>query len=305
MTALRLLLISFVLTLVAPALLAQGAGPAIVYDGADKFDASFNESGFNGAELYRELSGGSYAEAFLPAGADRVETIRALARAGHSPIVALGFNYGDAVAAVAAEFPASRFAIIDMVVDLPNVRSVVFREHEGSYLVGMAAGFATESNVVGFVGGMDIPLIRRFGCGFAGGVKAVNPDAEVISEMTGPTPAAFNNPERGAEIAAGQIAQGADVIYHASGGTGVGVLQTAASAGILGIGVDMNQNHLHPGRVLTSMLKQVDYAVFFAFQDAATGQFTTGIQSLGLEDRSVGFAVDQHNQGLMGGQLVG
>lgn len=115
------------------------------------------------------------------------------------------------MAAGAAECPASRFAIIDMVIDLPNIRSGVFREYEGSYLLGMAAGLATESNVVGSVGGMDIPLIRRFGCGLAGGVKAVNPDAEVIREMMGPTLTAFNNPERGAEIAAGQIAQGADV----------------------------------------------------------------------------------------------
>ncbi|MBB5515057.1 basic membrane protein A [Rubricella aquisinus] len=294
--------------LIAVAILFPAAvhanGPAVVYDGESKFDASFNESAFNGAELFRDITGQSYAEATLPEGADRVAVIRELARAGHGPIVAVGFNYGEAVNIVAGEFPNTSFAIIDMVVDRPNVRSVVFREHEGSYLVGMAAALSSESGTVGFVGGMDIPIIRRFACGFAGGVRAVDPDTRILVDMTGTTPAAFNDPEKGEALAKAQIADGADVIYHASGGTGVGVLQAVADAGVLGIGVDMNQNHMQPGRVLTSMLKQVDYAVFFAFQDALDGAFTGGIQSLGLEDRGVGFAVDQHNSGLMSGGMV-
>ena len=144
-----------------------------------------------------------------------------------------------------------------MVVDKPNVRSLVFKEQEGSYLVGIMAGMASQSKKVGFVGGMDIPLIRRFGCGYVGGAKAAGA-TDVIQNMTGDTPAAWNDPTKGGEIAKTQIDQGADVIYAAAGGTGVGVLQAAADAGKLGIGVDSNQNGLQPGKVLTSMLKRVD-----------------------------------------------
>ncbi|QPH55123.1 BMP family lipoprotein [Pontivivens ytuae] len=286
-----------------PALAQQG--PVLFYDGGDKMDASFNESAWNGAELYRMTEGGTYSEVVLPDGADRVELMRDYARQGYEPIVAIGFLYGEAVNQVAAEFPETDFAIVDMVVDQPNVRSVVFREHEGSYLMGAMAAMASESDTVGFVGGMDIPVIRKFACGYVGGVKAVNPDATVLVEMTGTTPAAFNDPERGEELAEGQIAQGADVIYHASGGTGVGVLDAVADAGILGIGVDMNQNGLEPGSVLTSMLKQVDYAVYFALKDHAVGEYTYGIQSLGLEDRGVGYAVDENNQFLVDRTMVG
>ena len=290
--------------LVLAATSAAAQGPVLFYDGGEKLDASFNESAWNGAELFRQTEGGTYAEVVLPDGADRAELMRDHARRGFDPIVAIGFLYGDAVSVVAAEFPETEFAIIDMVVDRPNVRSVVFREHEGSYLMGMMAALSSETGTVGFVGGMDIPLIHRFACGYAGGVRAVNPEAEVLVAMTGDTPAAFNDPERGADLAEAQIARGADVIYHASGGTGVGVLGAAAEAGILGIGVDMNQNGMHPGAVLTSMLKQVDYAVYFALKDHADGNWSTGVQSLGIEDRAVGFAMDANNQNLVGRSMV-
>ncbi|WP_316014816.1 BMP family ABC transporter substrate-binding protein [Roseobacter sp. HKCCA0434] len=279
-------------------------GPVLFYDGGEKMDGSFNESAWNGAELFATTEGGTYAEVVLPEGADRAELMRQYAADGYDPIVAIGFLYGDAVGAVAPEFPDTDFAIVDMVVDQPNVRSVVFREHEGSFLMGLAAALATESDTVGFVGGMDIPLIHRFACGFTGGVKSINPTATVLVEMTGDTPAAFNDPERGEEIAEAQIAAGADVIYHASGGTGVGVLDAAADAGILGIGVDMNQNGMEPGSVLTSMLKQVDYAVYFALKDHADGNYSYGVQSLGLEDRGIGYAVDEHNQFLLDRMMI-
>ena len=164
-----------------------------------------------------------------------------------------GFAFATALDSVAADYPDTKFAIIDMVVDKPNVRSVVFNEHEGSYLVGMMAAQASKSGTVGFIGGMDIPLIRKFACGYVQGVKAVNPSATVIQNMTGTTPAAWNDPLKGSELTKAQIAQGADVVYAAAGGTGVGVLQTAADEGILSIGVDSNQNYMHPGKVLTSM----------------------------------------------------
>ncbi|MEL6679471.1 MAG: BMP family ABC transporter substrate-binding protein, partial [Pseudomonadota bacterium] len=230
---------------------ALAAEPILFYDSGVKLDGSFNESGFNGAELFRETTGEPYAEQMLGEGEDRVALLRRAAEAGHAPIVALGFTYASAVETVAREFPDTDFAIVDMVVPLPNVRSIVFREHEGSYLMGQLAAMRSETGTVGFVGGMDIPVIRKFACGYVGGAKAYNPDIDVKIEMTGTTPKAFNDPVRGAEIAEAQIAEGADVIFHASGGTGIGVLNAAAEAGVLGIGVDMNQNGVAPGSVLT------------------------------------------------------
>jgi basic membrane protein A len=185
------------------------------------------------------------------------------------------------------------------VVDLPNVRSVIFSEQEGSYLVGMLAAMASQTGKVGFVGGMDIPLIRKFACGYVQGVKAANPDAEVFQNMTGTTGAAWNDPVKGGELAKSQIDRGADVVYHAAGGTGIGVLQAAADAGMLGIGVDSNQNYLHPGHVLTSMLKRVDNATYDAMMDVQNGEWTSGIQVMGLAEEGVGYAVDENNEELI------
>ncbi|KZY46414.1 BMP family ABC transporter substrate-binding protein, partial [Roseovarius sp. HI0049] len=255
----------------AAATLALGAGaaladPALIFDLGGKFDKSFNESAHNGAQRWAEETGSSYNEVELQSEAQREQALRRFAEAGNNPIVMVGFAFGESLGEVAGDYPDTKFAIIDMVVEEPNVRSVVFNEHQGSYLVGMMAAQASESGTVGFIGGMDIPLIRKFACGYVQGVKAVNPDATVIQNMTGTTPAAWNDPVKGSELTKAQISQGADVIYHAAGGTGTGVLQTAADEGVLGIGVDSNQNHLHPGSVLTSMVKRVDNAVYEAMQ---------------------------------------
>jgi basic membrane protein A len=200
---------------------------------------------------------------------------------------------------VAQEFPDTSFVIIDEEVDQPNVRSVKFSEHEGSYLVGLLAAMASKTGKVGFVGGMDIPLIQKFACGYVQGVKATNPDAEVFQNMTGTTGAAWNDPVRGGELAKAQMDQGADVVYHAAGGTGVGVLQAVADAGKLGIGVDSNQDYLHPGNVLTSMLKRVDIATYDAMMDVKNDSFTPGLEVLGLAQDGVGYSVDEHNAALI------
>ena len=185
-----------------------------------------------------------------------------------------------------------------MVVDLPNVKSIVFNEHEGSYLVGIIAAMASKTGKVGFVGGMDIPLISKFACGYVQGVKSVNPSIEVFQNMTGTTPAAWNDPTKAGELAKSHFDRGADVVYAAAGGSGLGVLQTAADQGKLSIGVDSNQNYLHPGSVLTSMLKRVDVAVYNTFNEGADG-FKGGIQVLGLPEDGVGWALDQHNEKLI------
>lgn len=273
--------------------------PAIIYDLGGKFDKSFNESAYNGAEKFKAESGIDYRDFEIQNDAQREQALRKFAQDGNNPIVMAGFSWAAALEKVAAEFPDLNFAIIDMVVDKPNVRSVVFKEQEGSYLVGVMAALASKTDTVGFVGGMDIPLIRRFACGYVGGVKATKDGAKVIQNMTGDTPAAWNDPTKGGEITKSQIDQGADVVYAAAGGTGVGVLQAAADAGKLGIGVDSNQNGLQPGKVLTSMLKRVDVAVYNAFNDAKNGSFSYGFNVLGLKEGGIDYAMDDNNKPLV------
>jgi len=273
--------------------------PAVVYDLGGKFDKSFNEAAYTGAERFKSETGLEYRDFEIQNDSQREQALRNFARRGHNPVVGIGFSQAQALEKVAKEFPDTKFAIVDMVVDLPNVRSIVFKEHEGSYLVGMLAAMASKTGKVGFVGGMDIPLIRKFACGYVQGVKAVNPDAEIYQNMTGTTGAAWNDPVKGGELAKSQFDRGADVVYHAAGGTGLGVLQAAADSGKLGIGVDSNQNGMHPGSVLTSMLKRVDNAVFKAFDDVKNDTWTAGFDVLGLAENGVGWALDDNNKALV------
>jgi len=273
--------------------------PAIVFDQGGKFDKSFNEGVHDGAVAFTKATGIEVVD-FEPQNPNQVEqALRNFARRGRDPIVAVGFSQKNAVTAVAAEFPKLRFTIIDSVVEAPNVQSVLFREEQGSYLAGMIAALKSTTGKVGFVGGMDIPLIRRFACGYVQGAKAVNPAIEVLQNMTGSTPAAWSDPVRGSELARSQVERGADVIFQAAGGTGVGVLQAAADAGKLGIGVDSNQNHLHPGKVLTSMVKRVDVATRTAFETARAGTWAGGVKVLGLAEEGVGLAFDANNAPLV------
>jgi basic membrane protein A len=273
--------------------------PAVVFDMGGKFDKSFNEAAYNGAERFRKETGIAYRDFEVTNEAQREQALRNMARRGSHVIVGIGFAQATGVEKVAKEFPTLKFAIIDAVVDLPNVRSIVFKEHEGSFLVGMAAALASKTGKVGFVGGMDIPLIRRFALGYEEGAKYVNPRVEVFQNMTGTTPAAWNDPTRGGELARSQFDRGADVVYAAAGATGLGVLQAAKDKGRLAIGVDSNQNHLQPGSVLTSMVKRVDVAVYEAFKSAKDGTWKAGLLVLGLKEGGVGYAVDQHNRSLV------
>jgi basic membrane protein A len=281
---------------------AADVKPAVVYDLGGKFDKSFNEAAFNGAERFKKETGIEYRDFEIQNDSQREQAFRKFARDGFNPIIGTGFSMEAAMKKVAVEYPDIKFGIIDMVVDEPNVRSIVFKEEEGSYLVGMLAAEASKSKKVGFVGGMDIPLIRKFACGYVQGVKSVDPSIEVFQNMTGDTGAAWNDPVRGGELAKSQFEQGADVVYHAAGGTGIGVLQAAADAGKLGIGVDSNQNYLHPGSVLTSMMKRVDNAVYTSFMDAKNGVSADdwkGVKVLGLAQDGVGWALDDNNKSLI------
>ncbi|ASY64934.1 putative nucleoside ABC transporter, substrate-binding component [Sinorhizobium sojae CCBAU 05684] len=283
--------------------LAADIEPAIIYDLGGKFDKSFNEAAYNGAEKFKAETGIEYREFEIANDAQREQALRRFARDGNSPIVMAGFNWAASLEKIAPEYPDTKFAIIDMVVDKPNVKSIVFKEQEGSYLVGVLAGLASQTKTVGFVGGMDIPLIHKFACGYVGGAKSTG-DVTVLEAYTGTTPDAWNDPVKGGEITKSQIDQGADVIYHAAGGTGVGVLQAAADAGKLGIGVDSNQNMLQPGKVLTSMLKRVDVAVYDAFTAAKDDKFEFGVSNLGLKEDGVGYALDEHNKALITPEML-
>ena len=273
------------------------ADPALIFDLGGKFDKSFNEAAYMGAQRWVEETGGSYRELEMQSEAQREQALRRLAESGSNPIVMTGFAFGDVLNQVAGDYPDTKFAIIDMVVEAPNVQSVVFTEEQGSYLAGVMAAMASESDTVGFIGGMDIPLIHKFECGFAQGFKSVKPEGQVLINYTGTTPAAWNDPVKGGELARAQISQGADVIYAAAGGTGIGVLQAAADEGILSIGVDSNQNMLHPGQVLTSMVKQVDNAVYDAFM--AGTDLEPGIKVMDLQAGGVDVAIDENNQELV------
>ncbi|WP_298860477.1 BMP family ABC transporter substrate-binding protein [uncultured Sulfitobacter sp.] len=290
---------------VAATALSAGAAlaePALIFDLGGKFDKSFNEAAYNGAQKWADETGGTYREIELQSEAQREQALRRFADAGLNPIITMGFAMADPLTAVAPDYPDTKFVAIDVTwLDAPNIRQIGFAEHEGSFLVGMLAGMKSESGTVGFIGGMDIPLIRHFGCGFAQGAKAANPDVKIVANMTGTTPAAWNDPVKGSELTTAQISQGADVVFAAAGGTGVGVLQTAADQDILAIGVDSNQNHLHPGKVLTSMLKRVDVAVYDALK--AGTEVETGVFTLGLAEDGVGYALDENNASLISDEM--
>jgi basic membrane protein A len=294
------------LAVAAIATLAQAAEfkPAVVFDMGGKFDKSFNEGVWAGVKKFSDETGVEVMEFEVTNETQREQAMRRMVERGATVVLGVGFAQADAIDKVAAENPDRQFAIIDVFwLDRPNLRQYQFKEHEGSYLVGVAAALTSKTGKVGFVGGMDIPLIRKFACGYVQGAKEGKAGTEVIQNMTGTTPSAWNDPAKGAELTQSQIDRGADVIYHAAGGTGVGVIRAAADAGKLAIGVDSNQNGLAPGSVLTSMLKRVDVAAYQTMKDAMDGKFTSGVVALGLAEDGVDWAQDENNASLVSAEV--
>lgn len=276
---------------------------AVIYDLGGKFDRSFNEAAYNGAEMFRQETGISYRD-FEPTNEAQFEqALRRFARRGHDLVVAVGISYAVPLRNVAREFPDQRFVVIDARVDAPNVKSILFKEHEGSYLVGILAAMSSRSGTIGFIGGMDIPLIRRFALGYREGARSVTPGIKILENMVGTTGAAWNDPIKGGELARSQYSRGVDVIFSAAGPTGLGVIQAARDEGRLAIGVDSNQNHIQPGYVLTSMLKRVDLAVYRALMAALDGSWAPGIEVLGLAEGGVDYALDEHNAALISEEM--
>lgn len=285
---------------------AAPAPPAVglVFDLGGRGDKSFNDAAWRGLErAKKEL--GLATETFEPTdGADRESAVRMLAARGVPLIFAIGFMFTDDVDRLAGEFPAVRFACVDYALrpgktPAANVLALRFKEEEGSYLVGALAALVSKSGTVGFVGGMESPLIKKFEAGYRAGAVAARPDATVLAAYAGSTGDAFRNPARGKELALAQYARGAEVIYHASGSTGLGVFEAARTAGKLAIGVDSDQAEEAPGHVLTSMVKRVDVAVFEAAKAWREGGAPSGVRELGLKDGGVDYVYDEKNKALI------
>ena len=294
----------------------------MVFDIGGKGDQSFNDSAYRGLQWASKL-GVSHVEIEPGADADRETGLRMIASQGFDLVIGVGFLFTDAIKAVADEFPKTKFAIIDgFIPDKPNVSSMLFTEHEGSFLVGIIGGMKAQADgkkTVGFVGGMDVPLIHKFEAGYKAGVKYAYPACKILSDYAGTTPSAFADPVKGKELALAQIDQGAHVIYHASGLTGAGVYEAGKERKTYVIGVDSNQNHL--GHVsgtgknygLTSMLKQVDVAVYLTIRDLTKGKFTSGVRVFGLGDmvqidgktyHGVYYAMDDYNKNLVSKEMI-
>ncbi len=285
----------------ATLLAAHGADfkVGLVLDRGGKDDKSFNASAYAGGQeakqklgIYLKYVEASDDNSFEP-------LLRGFAQRDFDLIIGVGFAQKEAIKKIAAQFPQKHFAIVDAQVDAPNVRSLLFEEHEGAYLVGAIAAMTSKTGKVGFLGGMDIPLIRRFAMAYEAGAKKINPNITVIDNYVGVTSEAWNNPPKGKELAMAQYDGGADVVFAAAGASGLGAFDAAEEKHKLVIGCDSNQNWVKPGRVLTSMLKRVDVAVFSTIEDSKNGKFAGGVKKFGLADKGIDFAQDNYNAKLL------
>ena len=276
----------------------------IVFDIGGKDDRSFNAAAYQGVlRAKKELP--ITLRDVEPGDPTSIEpALRAFAQYGYNLIIGVGFAQGPILKQVAADYPQLHFAIIDSNVDLPNVAGLLFKEHEGSFLVGMVAAQTSKTGVLGFVGGMDIPLIHKFETGYEEGARYVNPQIRVLQNYVGITDGAWNNPGKGRELANAQYEQGADVIFQAAGNSGLGVFDAAEAYKKFAIGVDANQNWVKPGFILTSMLKRIDNAVFSVVKDEVEGKFKGGIHIYGLENDGVSYAIDEYNKKLISQAVI-
>lgn len=290
---------------------AVGRGPkvGIVFDMGGRGDKSFNDGAYVGAmRAVREL--GAQVRFIEPGeGSDREAGLRLLAAEGMDLVLGIGFIFTDDLTVLAGEYPNTRFAGIDFALTMgkdgqpvplaANLAALKFREEQGSFLVGALAALQGGSKKVGFVGGMDTPLIHKFEAGYKAGVLHVCPDCTVVIQYAGVTPEAFRNPGRGKELALSQYQQGVEVIYHAAGSTGLGVFEAARALKKKAIGVDSDQYAEAPGVVMTSMIKRVDTAVYDTIAQLKAGKFQGGIHQFGLAQDGVGYVYDDHNRGLI------
>lgn len=266
-------------------------------------DKSFNDSAYRGLTMAEEKLGIKFKYVEPASPSEDMQFLREFAENNYDLVVGVGFLMKDSVETVAKEHPNVKFAIIDEVIDAENVTSLVFAEDEGSFLVGALAAMMTKTNTIGFVGGMEVPLIQKFENGYVQGAQYINPDIKITTLYTsGPNP--FNDPVRGKENAIAEYNQGADVIFHAAGGTGTGVIEGAKAMGIFAIGVDSNQDYVAPGTVLTSMIKNVDQAVFATVKDVKEGTFKSGVNRFGVANNGVGTSQFEYTKDIIGAEKI-
>jgi basic membrane protein A and related proteins len=271
----------------------------LVLEKSGKDDKSFNASAYQGCKRAEKELGVQVKTVEAPDNSAYESLQRAFAEKKFDLIIAVGFHQQEATRKNAERFPDQKFILVDEDAKMKNVRSLMFEEHEGSYLVGALAALHSKSGKVGFIGGMDVPLIRRFQLGYEAGAKKINPKAQVLINYLGVTGEAWNNPPKAKELALDQYNRGAEVIFVAAGNSGSGVFDAAQAKGQLAIGVDSNQNWMKPGFVLTSMLKRIDEAVFDSIRQLKEGKFEPGLIRYGVKSKGVDYAVDEHNAKLI------
>lgn len=272
----------------------------LVLDKGGVDDKSFNSAAYRGAMVAKNELGVDVREVETTEDAQVEPALKNFAEKKYDLVIGIGFAQKDALKKAASAYPQVKFAIVDADVQLPNVAALMFQEHQGSFLAGALAAMKSKTNVIGFIGGMDIPLIRRFELGYREGAKRVKKDIKILTNYIGVTGDAWNNPTKAKELALSQIHQKADIIFHAAGASGSGLFDAAEeSKGVLAIGVDSNQNGLKPGFVLTSMLKRVDVAVFETIKAVKEGRFQAGRVDFGLKDSGIDLAMDENNKPLV------
>ncbi len=276
----------------------------LVFDIGGRGDKSFNDAAYAGLEKAKAELGVATDYIEPGEGGDREAALRQLAARGDSLVYGIGFMFTEDITRIATEFPQQKFACVDYTVTPgaaipPNLAALTFREEEGCFLTGALAALTSKTGVIGFVGGMDSPLIRKFEAGYRAGAQTARPDVKVLVSYAGVTPDAFKNPTKGKELALSQYGKNADIIFHASGSTGLGVFEAAREKDKFAIGVDRDQYDDMPGHILTSMVKGVTTAVFETAQRVKGGTFAGGVQRFGLKEGGVDYVYDDRNKALI------
>ena len=276
----------------------------LIYDVTGRGDLSFCDAAYAGAKKAENEWGFKLTEVTPSQSTDTELTLRRLAKLKYDLIIGVGFLFQEPMKRVASDFPDVKFALIDAIIEQPNVASLTYRAHEGTYLAGVMAALKTETKQIGFIGGMKVPLVEAFEIGFDAGIKAANPDVELVTDYVGVTPQAFNDPAKAKELALAQYNRGVDIILAAAGASGLGVLEAAKAKGKLIIWVDSNGNHLAPGLVLTSVIKGVEMSVYETIKRVQEGSFSGGLKDYGLKKGGVEYIVDDVNRELLSDEIL-
>lgn len=276
----------------------------LIYDVTGRGDLSFCDAAYAGAKKAENEWGFKLTEVTPSQSTDTELTLRRLAKLKYDLIIGVGFLFQEPMKRVASDFPDVKFALIDAIIEQPNVASLTYRAHEGTYLAGVMAALKTETKQIGFIGGMKVPLVEAFEIGFDAGIKAANPDVELVTDYVGVTPQAFNDPAKAKELALAQYNRGVDIILAAAGASGLGVLEAAKAKEKLIIWVDSNGNHLAPGLVLTSVIKGVEMSVYETIKRVQEGSFSGGLKDYGLKKGGVEYIVDDVNRELLSDEIL-